>query len=217
MRDEAIDLLRRKARRRLVGAIFLVILAIFLSWRSFNRAPQTFKPELVEITSQQSSQLQNVQEASTALVVASSLEASSSSDVAQLPPSKPNPKEQIKKSSQADSAANKTFIKKPQHKIIASLQKPKKQSQALLPSDKNATQKPVKKIMIQLAALSSQQAADSLKKRLAAIGIHAYFSQIKTDKGEVIRVRVGPFSSRAEADAMLKRLSQYGLSGNLLP
>lgn len=69
------------------------------------------------------------------------------------------------------------------------------------------------KSVIQLAALSDPAKADALKSKLSALGVAAHFSKVETSKGEVTRVRVGPFASRAEAEAALRKLSQAGVSG----
>ena len=69
------------------------------------------------------------------------------------------------------------------------------------------------KSVIQLAALSDPAKADALKSKLSALGVSAHFSKVQTSKGEVTRVRVGPFASRAEAEAALRKLSQAGVSG----
>jgi len=70
-----------------------------------------------------------------------------------------------------------------------------------------------KKFNIQLAALSDPQKVDALRDRLAAAGVAARFSKVQTSKGEVTRVRVGPFKSREEADAAMRRLSKAGVTG----
>lgn len=70
-----------------------------------------------------------------------------------------------------------------------------------------------KKFSIQLAALSDPEKVDALRNRLAAAGVSARFSKVQTSKGEVTRVRVGPFKSREEADAAMRRLSKAGVTG----
>jgi DedD protein len=67
--------------------------------------------------------------------------------------------------------------------------------------------------VVQLAALSDPAKADALKAKLSANGIAARFSKVETSKGEVTRVRVGPFASREEADAALRRLAKAGVTG----
>jgi DedD protein len=70
-----------------------------------------------------------------------------------------------------------------------------------------------KRFSIQLAALSDPQKVDALRSRLAAAGVAAHFAKVQTSKGDVTRVRVGPFKSRDEADAAMHRLSKAGVSG----
>lgn len=79
--------------------------------------------------------------------------------------------------------------------------------------DNAADASPSKKFSIQLAALSDPQKVDALRSRLAAAGVSARFSKVQTSKGEVTRVRVGPFKSREEADAAMRRLSKAGVTG----
>jgi DedD protein len=67
--------------------------------------------------------------------------------------------------------------------------------------------------LVQLAALTDPAKADALKAKLSANGINARFSKVETSKGEVTRVRMGPFASRAEADAALRKLAKAGVSG----
>lgn len=78
---------------------------------------------------------------------------------------------------------------------------------------KNDAANPGSKFSIQLAALSDQTKVDALKSRLSGAGVNARFSKVQTSKGEVTRVRVGPFASREEADAALRRLAKAGVTG----
>ena len=68
-------------------------------------------------------------------------------------------------------------------------------------------------IVDEAAALSDADKISALKQRLSAVGVAARFSKVQTSKGEVTRVRVGPFGSRAEADAALRKLERAGVSG----
>ncbi|BEV71264.1 hypothetical protein THUN1379_07460 [Paludibacterium sp. THUN1379] len=69
------------------------------------------------------------------------------------------------------------------------------------------------KYVIQLAALSDPAKADALKAKLAGLGVDARFSKVQTSKGPATRVRVGPFASRSEANAVLRKLANAGVSG----
>lgn len=73
------------------------------------------------------------------------------------------------------------------------------------------------RVIIQLAALSDQEKVNALKTKLSGLSIQANFSKVQTNKGEVTRVRVGPFNNQAEAEAIQRKLSGAGLSGMIIP
>jgi DedD protein len=48
-------------------------------------------------------------------------------------------------------------------------------------------------------------------------GIHSYTQKVATESGERIRIRVGPFASKEEADRMRTKIVRLGLNGTLIP
>lgn len=79
------------------------------------------------------------------------------------------------------------------------------------------TAKPAGSFSVQVAAMSSAAKIKELQGKLKAADIQTYTQKIHTDNGEVIRIRVGPFNSKAEAEKMQKKLVKLGLSGSLIP
>ncbi|QRX82559.1 SPOR domain-containing protein [Glaciimonas sp. PAMC28666] len=73
------------------------------------------------------------------------------------------------------------------------------------------------KFVIQVAALASQDKVDELQGKLNDAGIRSYTQKVKTSAGERIRIRVGPFASKEEAEKARARLAPLGLSGSLVP
>ena len=55
---------------------------------------------------------------------------------------------------------------------------------------------------VQLAAFSSQADANKLRDRARSLGFSAFTETVATDKGDLVRVRLGPVSTRAEAEAL---------------
>ena len=55
---------------------------------------------------------------------------------------------------------------------------------------------------VQLAAFSSQADANKLRDRARSLGFRAFTETVATDKGDLVRVRLGPVSTRAEAEAL---------------
>ena len=67
--------------------------------------------------------------------------------------------------------------------------------------------------VVQLGAFSDPAKARQQQQSLTSNGINTYTENLHTDKGEVIRVRVGPFSARGEAEEMREKLKKLGLDG----
>jgi len=56
-----------------------------------------------------------------------------------------------------------------------------------------------------------------MRDSIAASGIKSFTEVVPTVKGNVTRVRAGPFASRAEAEKMRDKLKDMGLPGNIVP
>ncbi|MDF0606071.1 SPOR domain-containing protein [Neisseriaceae bacterium TC5R-5] len=244
--DELI-LLRKRARRRLVGAIVLVSISTLVLFNVVSRLPeQAMKPESIhiaplnvpatvpaaEVTATDDTalppQVQTLPASAPQAKVeppaviarpaagATELKADLSSVLTPEPatveavpklPSKPKPesKPEVK-------ATAKTEIAKPaRHADPAAILEGRFDSVEPQPA-------PVSdgKTVIQLAALSDPQKVNELRTKLTSMGIVARFSKVQTSKGEVTRVRVGPFASRRDAEASLQKLAQAGVNGMIV-
>ena len=66
---------------------------------------------------------------------------------------------------------------------------------------------------VQLAAFADDKGANALAGRLKKAGYAAYTEPLKTSKGTLWRVRVGPYPSREAAVAARDKLKTEGQSG----
>ena len=73
------------------------------------------------------------------------------------------------------------------------------------------------KYVVQVAALASQEKVDELQGKLRDAGIKSYTQKVPTPTGERIRVRVGPFGNKEEAEKARAKLGKLGLNGSLVP
>lgn len=83
-----------------------------------------------------------------------------------------------------------------------------------------ATDKPTEKparLVYQVAALASQEKVDELQAKLKSAGVHSYTQKVATSSGDKIRVRIGPFESKEEAERARAKLSKLGLNANPIP
>lgn len=67
--------------------------------------------------------------------------------------------------------------------------------------------------VVQLAAFADAKAAPALASKLKSAGFPAFTETLKTDQGTMRRVRVGPYATREVADAEAARLNAAGYRG----
>lgn len=73
------------------------------------------------------------------------------------------------------------------------------------------------KFVLQVAALASADKVSELRGKLSDAGIQSYTQKIATASGERIRIRVGPFASKDDAEKVRAKLGKIGLNGTLIP
>ena len=71
--------------------------------------------------------------------------------------------------------------------------------------------------VVQVAALNDPDKAKQMRDQIAATGIKAYTEVVPTAKGNVTRVRAGPFAARGDAEKARDKLKGLGLAGNVIP
>ncbi|MGV8894737.1 MAG: SPOR domain-containing protein [Burkholderiaceae bacterium] len=79
------------------------------------------------------------------------------------------------------------------------------------------TAKTSSQFALQVAALTSQKSVDELQGKLKAAGIKSYTQKAGAQSGSPIRVRVGPFSSKEEAEKMHAKMVKLGFGGAVVP
>jgi DedD protein len=82
---------------------------------------------------------------------------------------------------------------------------------------KAAAEKKSGKFVIQVAALATKEKVNELQTKLKDAGIKSYTQKVATESGDRIRIRVGPFGSKDEADKVRARIVKLGLNGTLVP
>lgn len=70
--------------------------------------------------------------------------------------------------------------------------------------------------VVQLGAFANAENARQLQSKLAANRIKTYTDTLKGPGGDKLRVRAGPYASREEADKALARIRQLGLDGKVV-
>lgn len=72
------------------------------------------------------------------------------------------------------------------------------------------------RLVVQVGAFSEETGARSVRQKLEAAGLKTYTHVAETSEGRRIRVRLGPYNSRAEADKAAARVKALGLPAAIL-
>lgn len=79
-----------------------------------------------------------------------------------------------------------------------------------------STDKSSARYVVQFGAFAEVKSAQDARMKVEKLGIKTYSQQIDTPDGKRIRVRIGPFADKAEADKAMATLRKAGLTGAVL-
>jgi len=220
--DEELQL-KKRARRRLVGAVALVLLAVIFLPMVLDKEPKPVGQDIaIHIPSQETTPFKPSAAAPKVNQVAPP----------QAVESKPAAPEAVV-SQQADSVAAPSDLKlptAPMDKLAADVKSADAsvvephQKPAALPLEK-ATSAPVAKYesaskaqgyVILLGAFANINNAKQRQAKLNGLGIRFYTEKIKSPSGEKLRVRAGPYATRDEAEKVLGRLKSRGITDGVV-
>jgi DedD protein len=243
---------KKRARRRLIGAIALVLAAVIGLPMILDSEP---KPLGDDVTIQIPSKDKSTKPAGSTPPVAapsSGVDATTSldpdeeviephsaqGDSARVQPATPMPQRQAAAAPVAPAVPSQASAPKPKEesKLVKSTAAPKAESKsepkmaderdetaraaALLEGKadpKASAEKKSGKFVIQVAALATKEKVNELQNKLKDAGIKSYTQKVATDSGDRIRIRVGPFASKDEADKARAKIVKLGLSGTIVP
>jgi DedD protein len=194
--EEALQL-KRRARRRLVGAIALVTFVVIILPLILDKEPGPAGPPLsVQIPSPDAGNF-NTRIAPPAPPPPAAPAADKKTEISTVrSESPPAPAATpVAKAAPAAEAASKA-------EVAAEAQSEEAKAQAAL-NDQSW--------VVVLDAFSDPANAKQLRARLTAAGVKSYSEPVKTSKGELTRVRAGPFASREAADKARAKLASMGL------
>ena len=208
---QSIEAVRRRARHRLIGAAALVLLGVLGFPLLFDTQPRPIAVDIpIEIPSR-------------------NLPGTS---VAKTEPATPAPAAKGSAVSTADSLTSREEVV--DAKVPAPVVTPPKEKPAEPPAQKAAEKAPEKtpektpekpvdkpatgneRIVVQVGAFAEVDRAREARLKLERAGLKTYTHVAETSEGRRIRVRMGPFATRAEADKAAARAKALGLPAALL-
>jgi len=207
--SQEIGALRRRGRRRLVGAIALVLLAVIVLPMVFDSEPRQGAPAAsVRIPSEDDAVFSPKPApkipSAPAPKIPSAPAAPKVSPAQPQEPQKPAaaPKPEAKPEAKAED--------KPAAQAAAKAAAPdaeKKRAEAAIGGEQ---------FVVPVAALASADKVKELVARLSEAKLPYYTEPVATAQGQVTRIRVGPFDDRAAAEKAAERLKTLGLKpGNI--
>jgi DedD protein len=72
------------------------------------------------------------------------------------------------------------------------------------------------RFVVQVGAYADQARAREVRLKIERAGLKTYTQVAKTSEGNRIRVRLGPFNTRAEADKVAQKIKSLGLTPGVL-
>jgi DedD protein len=208
---ESVEVMRRRARHRLIGASVLVLVGVIVFPLLFDTQP---RPVSVDIA------VDIPDRANSKPMVDTSTKAKPLSAAAGL-----DPKEEV------------VAPEKPEPVVVAKAPEVKqaeaKQAEAKQADVKPADAKPVEakvaevkttetkadsagRFIVQVGAFSEEAKANDVRAKIEKAGFKTYTQVATTKEGPRTRVRVGPFASRDEADKAARKIKQLQLQPQVL-
>jgi len=114
----------------------------------------------------------------------------------------------------ADEGAEKSVAKPVRKPAEKSVEKPP--AKAAVKPDAKPDTKVTTRYVVQFGAFADANAARETRQKAERLGLKTYAQQVDTPAGKRVRVRLGPFSDRAEAEKALATLRKGGLTGAIL-
>lgn len=238
---ETIDDMRRRARHRLIGATVLVLIGVLGFPLLFDTQPRPIQVDIpIEIPDRDKTRLPGVGGKIGAAEPAAAPAAPPSPPVAVTPapapdkvpanaslaakeevlaekPARPAPvkeEKQEKHAAPAPAAPEHKVERKVEAKAPASADEGAK-ARALL-EGKPAVAEGQERFVLQVGAFADADKAREARTRLERAGIKTYTQEVETKDGKRIRVRVGPYTQRAEADKAAAQIKSLSLPVSVL-
>jgi DedD protein len=213
--DEELQL-RKRARRRLIGAIVIVTAVVVALPMVLDNEPKPLTQDIdIRIPSPESagpftSKVVPVPETPSkpAITAKPAPEAESKPPA----PSKPAPAAATQNTAKANVAP-------PTEGARQAAPKPEKAAAPVKPEQQETkvTTSSAGQYVVQVVALSDAGKAKQMQQAILKTGVSSYTEIVKTARGDVTRVRAGPFATREAAEKAQQKLKSAGFDGKVVP
>jgi DedD protein len=200
--DEELQL-KRRARRRLIGAIVLVAAMVVVLPMVLDTEPRPVSQNItVRIPSPDANAF--APKPAPSPVSKPAAGKSTASEVDAKATAAPAGSQEAPKT-----------VEQPEAAKPAKTEKPKAPAKTTAKTSKPAAPAANGAFVVQIIALADAEKARRMQQQIAAAGIKSYTEVVKTVKGDVTRVRAGPFGTREAAEKAREQLKSLGMNGNV--
>jgi DedD protein len=204
--DEELQL-KKRARRRLVGAVVLVTAVAVILPMVLDSEPKPVTQNVdIQIPSPDAGEFKPKAAASAPSSVVAS------TPIKGMPAAAPAKSEAASKPTEAPDA--KAAASEPEKEDTRSAAKPAAKDAPKAVSDGASASGAY---VVQVAALADAARVKQLQKQMTAVGVKTYTEAVSTKTGEVTRVRAGPYATREAAESARTQLKKAGLDGKVVP
>ena len=211
---ESVDAMRRRARHRLIGASVLVVLGVVGFPLLFDTQPRPVSVDIaVDIPDRATAKPLVDTSKQKPLSAGAGLDAKEEV----VPDVKPEPKADVKPevaTAAAAAAAVAAVVPKAESKPEPAKVDAKSDAKTVAkPTDSKDTGA---RFVVQAGTFSDDVKLREVRSKLEKAGITTYTQVIESKEGRRVRVRVGPFTSRDEADKVARKIKQLQLQPQVL-
>jgi DedD protein len=195
---QSLDTLRRQARHRLIGATVLVLLAVIGFPLVFDTKPREVAADIrIDMPDKDA--------------VRSSQAPTPPPSVVPVPVPVPVPDAELPIEQKAD-------LVLPKPVVPPSVMPTAKEEEILSKSNANNSKSGEKapRFIVQVGAFADESKSKEVRSKLEKAGIKTYTHIAQTKEGKRIRVRVGPFASKEEAQKTVDKIKSLQLSASVL-
>ena len=199
---QSLDTLRRQARHRLIGATVLVLLAVIGFPLVFDTKPRELAADIrIEMPDKDAVRPSQAPTPPPSVV----------------PAPAPVPDAEIPVEQKAAEVVTKAVVppsvmpEKPQQSAAKEEEVPSKPDSG---SEKSGDSAP--RFIVQVGAFAEESKSKEVRSKLEKAGIKTYTHIAQTKEGKRIRVRVGPFATKEEAQKTVDKIKSLQLSASVL-
>jgi len=210
---ESVDVMRRRARHRLIGASVLVVLGVVGFPLLFDTQPRPVSVDIaVDIPDRATAK--PLVDTSTPKPLSASAGLDAKEEVVEAKPeTKPEAKVEVKPETAVAAVAGAAAVAAVAPKAEAET---KTEAKPEAKTAKPADSKDVGRFVVQAGTFSDEAKLREVRSKLEKAGISTYTQVIEGKDGRRVRVRVGPFTSRDEADKVARKIKQLSLQPQVL-